>query len=206
MESKDWSVFGYFSPDLEKIKQLLNADSSEESGQTSRQIPHSYECPFKWDRDDDPARLPRFMTKAVCRDCKHYCLPVHYSQKGLVRKCDVTTGEVVWKWITVELPVAFVYNAYSGVNFIELRSNYRLFAGVFVQSLPFIRITLDFIARISGGNWFTGQNNIVSFKIIHKLLRERNHPASNSDVFELWIPNRKVAIQHVFPFHFLVGS
>ena len=23
MESKDWSVFGYFSPDLEKIKQLL---------------------------------------------------------------------------------------------------------------------------------------------------------------------------------------
>ena len=91
-----------------------NVDSSEESGQTSRQIPHSYECPFKWDRDDDPARLPRFMTKAVCRDCKHYCLPVHYSQKGLVRKCDVRTGEVVWKWITVELPVAFVFNAYSG--------------------------------------------------------------------------------------------
>ena len=23
MESKDWSAFGYFSPDLEKIKQLL---------------------------------------------------------------------------------------------------------------------------------------------------------------------------------------
>ena len=73
-------------------------------------IPGTSKCPWTWAQDDNPDRVPRFMTKAVCPDCVHYCRAVLYSHRGLVQKCDVRTGETVWKWSSVELPVAFVFD------------------------------------------------------------------------------------------------
>lgn len=73
-------------------------------------IPGTSKCPWTWAQDDNPDRVPRFMTKAVCLDCVHYCRAVNYNYGGLVQKCDGRTGETVWKWISVELPVAFVFD------------------------------------------------------------------------------------------------
>ncbi|KAL9971758.1 hypothetical protein ACROYT_G017964 [Oculina patagonica] len=69
-------------------------------------------CPWTWGVDDNPDRVPRYLSKAKCPGwprCKHYCKAVSYSHKGLVQKCDARTGEKVWEWTVVELPVAFVY-------------------------------------------------------------------------------------------------
>ena len=73
-------------------------------------IPGTTKCPWTWEHDDNPNRVPRFLTKAVCPDCVHYCRAVLYNHRGLVQKCDVRTGETVWKWNSVELPVAFVFD------------------------------------------------------------------------------------------------
>ena len=70
-------------------------------------------CPWSWAQDDNPNRFPRFLTKAVCPNCKHFCRAVRYSHRGLVQKCDVRTGEVVWKWAVVELPVAFLFDPWG---------------------------------------------------------------------------------------------
>ena len=74
------------------------------------QLPGTSKCPWSWAQDDNPNRVPRFLTKAVCPNCKHYCRVVRYSHRGLVQKCDVRTGETVWKWTATELPVAFVFD------------------------------------------------------------------------------------------------
>ena len=74
------------------------------------QLPGTSKCPWSWAQDDNPNRVPRFLTKAVCPNCKHYCRAVRYSHRGLVQKCDVRTGETVWKWTMTELPVAFVFD------------------------------------------------------------------------------------------------
>ena len=74
------------------------------------QIPGTTMCPWNWAQDDNPDRVPRFLTKAVCPDCKHYCRAVLYYHKGLVQRCDVRIGKTVWKWTLVELPVAFVFD------------------------------------------------------------------------------------------------
>ncbi len=81
------------------------------SRDASTQIPGTYKCPWTWGQDDNPDRVPRFLTKAVCPSCGHYCRAVLYYHKGLVQKCDVRTGEKVWKWTLVELPVAFVFDS-----------------------------------------------------------------------------------------------
>ena len=67
-------------------------------------------CPWSWAQDDNPNRVPRFLTKAVCPDCGHYCRSVRYCHRVLMQKCDVKTGQIVWKWTSVKLPVAFVYD------------------------------------------------------------------------------------------------
>ena len=74
------------------------------------QLPGTSKCPWSWAQDDSPNRVPRFLTKAVCPSCKHYCREVQYSHRGLVQKCDVRTGETVWKWTVIELPVGFVFD------------------------------------------------------------------------------------------------
>ena len=76
----------------------------------TRQMPGSSMCPWSWAQDDNPDRVPRFLTKAVCPDCRHYCRSVPYHHRGLVQRCDVNTGQTVWKWTLVELPVAFIYD------------------------------------------------------------------------------------------------
>ena len=75
-----------------------------------RQMPGTSHCPWSWAQDDNPDRVPRFLTKAVCPDCAHYCRSVLYYHRGLVQRCDVRTGQTVWKWTLVELPVAFIYD------------------------------------------------------------------------------------------------
>ena len=74
------------------------------------QMPGTSHCPWSWAQDDNPDRVPRFLTKAVCPDCAHYCRSVLYYHRGLVQRCDVRTGQTVWKWTLVELPVAFIYD------------------------------------------------------------------------------------------------
>lgn len=76
-------------------------------------IPGTTKCPWTWAQDDNPDRVPRFLAKAVCPDCGHYCRAVLYNHRGLVQRCDVRTGETVWKWVEVKLPVAFVYDSKS---------------------------------------------------------------------------------------------
>lgn len=73
-------------------------------------IPGTTKCPWTWEQDDNPDRVPRFLAKAVCPNCVHYCRAVLYNHRGLVQKCDVRTGETVWKWNSAELPVAFVFD------------------------------------------------------------------------------------------------
>ena len=72
------------------------------------QMPGTSYCPWSWAQDDNPNRVPRFLSKAVCPDCAHYCRSVLYYHRGLVQRCDFRTGQTVWKWTLVELPVAFV--------------------------------------------------------------------------------------------------
>lgn len=74
-------------------------------------VPGSKMCPWTWAHDDNPDRVPRYLTKAVCPSCGHYCRAVLYDYRGLVPRCDVRTGETVWKWIAVEIPVAFVFDS-----------------------------------------------------------------------------------------------
>ena len=78
--------------------------------QITLQTPSSTMCPWSWSHDDNPDRVPRFLTKAVCPDCKHFCRAVLYNYKGLMQRCDVRIGSAVWKWTLFELPVAFVFD------------------------------------------------------------------------------------------------
>ena len=74
------------------------------------QMPGTSKCPWTWAQDDNPDRVPRYLAKAVCPDCGHYCRAVLYQHRGLVQSCDVRTGETVWKWTIAELPVAYIYD------------------------------------------------------------------------------------------------
>ena len=84
-------------------------------------IPGNTNCPWRWTLDDNPDRVPRFLTKAVCSFCGRYCRAVLFHHRGLVQKCDVKTGETVWKWVQVKLPVAFVYDSKSWTKTIHNR-------------------------------------------------------------------------------------
>jgi hypothetical protein len=54
--------------------------------------------------------MPRYVVKAVCPGCKHFCKAVYYTINVLVKKgCDRRTGEETWKWVQKKVPVAFVY-------------------------------------------------------------------------------------------------
>ena len=76
-------------------------------------LPGTSKCPWSWAQDDTPDRVPRFLTKAVCPNCGHYCRSVLYYHRGLVQRCDFRTGQTVWKWTLIELPVAFVYDPWE---------------------------------------------------------------------------------------------
>ena len=79
----------------------------------SDSIPGSHYCPWVWDVDNDFARVPPRLAKAVCPRCTHVCRPVNYDHTVLISKCDKTTGEKVWKWKKQNLAIAFVYKPYN---------------------------------------------------------------------------------------------
>ena len=79
----------------------------------SSNIPGTTYCPWVWGRDEDPARVPRTLVKALCPGCVHYCRPVYYHHRILIPKCDKTTGHKVWKWKEKKLAVAYVYDPYN---------------------------------------------------------------------------------------------
>lgn len=81
-------------------------------------IPGTTYCPWVWEQDDDPERVPRILVKAKCPGCKHFCKPVHYHHTVLIAKCDKTTGHKVWKWRERKLAVAYVYEPYDWREFL----------------------------------------------------------------------------------------
>ena len=66
-------------------------------------------CPWKWAIDDDPDRIPRFLTKAVCPKCNHYCRAVFYSHNSLIQRCDRLTGMIYWSWMEKTMEIAYVF-------------------------------------------------------------------------------------------------
>ena len=47
--------------------------------------------------------------KAACPRCAHYCRPIYYQIKVLVRDgCDPVSGMSLWKWRERRIAVAYV--------------------------------------------------------------------------------------------------
>lgn len=112
-------------------------------------VPGTTMCPWRWALDDNPDRVPRYLTKAVCPDCGHYCRAVLYYHRGLVRSCDVRTGETVWKWIQVKLPVAFVYDSWTGaatLSYIirQQQTTHLVFKDIFIAFIALLCESLSF--------------------------------------------------------------
>lgn len=120
------------------------------SRRVTAQMPGTSTCPWRWAQDDNPNRVPRFLTKAVCPNCGHYCRSVLYSHRTLVQKCDVKTGQLVWKWTFVKLPVAFVYDPWEQADFVKpdislLRMHTNLFPARLKSCIVIIRIKVVLI-------------------------------------------------------------
>ena len=67
-------------------------------------------CPWSWAVDDDPHRIPRYLLKAECRSCNHYCRAVFYTHNALVQRCDRTTGEIIWKRKEKTMEITYLYD------------------------------------------------------------------------------------------------
>ena len=67
-------------------------------------------CPWAWAIDEDPHRIPRYLAKAVCPQCNHYCRAVFYTHNSLVQRCDRKTGTIYWTRIERTLQIAYVYD------------------------------------------------------------------------------------------------
>ena len=80
---------------VQKSTQTLDT-SLEISKRVSRDVklPGTTRCPWRWALDDNPDRVPRFLTKAVCPYCGHYCRAVLYYHKGLMRSLRISPYEV----------------------------------------------------------------------------------------------------------------
>ena len=130
-------------------------------------IPGTTYCPWKWIQDDDPARMPRSIMKAVCPGCAHFCRPVYYYHNVLVPKCDKTTGEKVWKWKEKELAVAYVYDPYNWINYwIEYSPKKEAMDNLLERILNILLFYLVFIwknsFRTELGGWKQSFNTISS--------------------------------------------
>lgn len=102
-------------------------------------IPGTTYCPWVWEQDNDPERVPRILVKAKCPGCKHFCKPVHYHHTVLIAKCDKTTGHKVWKWRERKLAVAYVYEPYDWREFL---------VAVWIVLLPKLLDYCNFIWKI----------------------------------------------------------
>ncbi|KAL9971768.1 hypothetical protein ACROYT_G017974 [Oculina patagonica] len=67
-------------------------------------------CPWTWAIDDDPDRIPRYLAKAECSQCNHYCRAVFYAHNSLIQRCDRKTGTIFWTRMERTLPIAYVYD------------------------------------------------------------------------------------------------
>ena len=67
-------------------------------------------CPWTWAIDEDPDRIPRYLAKAECPQCKNYCRAVFYTHNSLVQRCDRKTGTLYWKRMERTLQIAYVYD------------------------------------------------------------------------------------------------
>ena len=67
-------------------------------------------CPWTWAIDEDPDRIPRYLAKAVCPQCNHYCRAVFYTHNSLVQRCDRKTGTIYWTRMERTLQIAYVYD------------------------------------------------------------------------------------------------
>jgi len=67
-------------------------------------------CPWTWAIDEDPDRIPRYLAKAECPQCNHYCRAVFYTHNSLVQRCDRKTGTLYWKRMERTLQIAYVYD------------------------------------------------------------------------------------------------
>ena len=67
-------------------------------------------CPWTWAIDEDPHRIPRYLAKAACPQCNHYCRAVFYTHNSLVQRCDRKTGTIYWTRMERTLQIAYVYD------------------------------------------------------------------------------------------------
>ncbi|KAJ7371802.1 hypothetical protein OS493_023143 [Desmophyllum pertusum] len=67
-------------------------------------------CPWSWAVDEDANRIPRYLAKAVCPKCNHYCRAVFYTHNSLVQRCDRKTGIIYWTRMERTLQIAYVYD------------------------------------------------------------------------------------------------
>ena len=67
-------------------------------------------CPWKWKLSKTRLhQLPSKIVKAVCPRCAHYCRPIYYQIKVLVRDgCDPVSGLSLWRWRERRIVVAYV--------------------------------------------------------------------------------------------------
>ena len=93
MESKDWSGFGYFSPDLEKIKQLVVCSKHQNTWEDTRNVVKvffSVQSKMKnvWQRKDAEFSTP-FVVKATTSLLFN---PLKFTWKALTFFCRETRG------------------------------------------------------------------------------------------------------------------
>lgn len=98
----------------EDFRKSLNIRPRQRRSIDQRKSRH---CNWTDELDENVNRKPRFLHKAVlvCKSCSSFCKPVDFDHKVLVKDCNASLRTHrermdVWKWETVTLPVAFVYN------------------------------------------------------------------------------------------------
>ena len=73
-------------------------------------------CNWNYVTNYDAKRIPNDLLEARLNctpmpACSYKCSPVTYNHNVLEKtKCDYRTGMVVWKWIQVQLAIAYVYD------------------------------------------------------------------------------------------------
>lgn len=72
-------------------------------------------CPWKWKLSKTRLHhLPSKIVKAVCPRCAHYCRPIYYQIKVLVRDgCDPVSGLSLWRWRERRIVVAYVMKTWK---------------------------------------------------------------------------------------------
>ena len=89
------------SPRKNLIVSLTSQPSSRPSLVNSPPV-RTKACPFTYQRDDNPKRLPRYLSKAVCPGCNRFCEALEYSVPVLEWRC-----ENVWVQSQEKVSVAF---------------------------------------------------------------------------------------------------